>query len=170
MYTFCSSQNNTHKKEENDENKENVNLTTRERKVSLSNIKGKIYEPSGKKVAKQGNSNTNQKERKSYNNMSVTCINSAFDKKKNERMLTTRGEEKKLNISISINPKTLREVDDSSQKDSVSSRSFTGRDHKTPGKRSCEFKPLGKPFFEHGKQKIILEEEELKKFTQKFAH
>ena len=89
LYTFCSSSN-KHKMELTDENKENGNQ--RERKVSINNLKGKIYEPFEKKgtltKGKQSNSGTGTKERKKLNNMSVTCIHtlqSAFDRKRQFR-------------------------------------------------------------------------------------
>lgn len=40
---------------------------------------------------------------------SITSINAAFDRRKTERPVTARNEEKKINISVCINPKTFRE-------------------------------------------------------------
>jgi biotin synthase-related radical SAM superfamily protein len=66
----------------------------------------------------KGNSNqTNQtKDKKTFNNLSIasiTTLNSAFDRKKTDRPVTFRNEEKKINISVCINPKTVREFNDS---------------------------------------------------------
>jgi hypothetical protein len=106
--------------------------------------------------------------------MSVACINNfnvAFDRRKAEKPLSSRNEEKKVNISINIHPKAG--MDESSRQEATSTTSRQIpllKGERTPGKKSCELRPLGKSIVEGGHTRIVVEEEELRKFTQKFAH
>lgn len=116
-------------------------MTTRERKVSINNVKGKFCE-SSYKISMKNEHDTSGKDKKKYNNMSVTCINTlnaAFEKKKNQNSrVEERDKDKKVNISINIHPKT-KELDESNKKEMSGSKIFCNllRREKTPGKNSC---------------------------------